>query len=284
MKEKIAWITDSTSGLNPKEGEKLGIHVLPLSVIFGDKVYKEGIDITNAQFYEKLNQSTALPTSSQPTIGEGIHFFEQLKEQYDIGIAVHVSSELSGTYQNSIVAAKMAGFPLVAIDSRTGADATVSMIKEGKRLATEGKSISEIEEFLNEMARSAKGYILVGSLEQLAKGGRVSNSRALIGNILKINLIIKLENGKLVEAKKVRTVKKAKKRVLNYLFDSFYEKQKIDHLTIVSTTTLDEAKEWAQLIEQKCHGLSVNVAGLSPVIGVHGGAGTIGLFWFEMTR
>lgn len=280
MKKKIAWITDSTSGLNPEEAEKLGIHVLPLSVIFGEYAYRENIDITNEEFYKKLESSKEFPTSSQPTIGDAISFYEKLKEEYDMGIAVHISSQLSGTYENSLAAANMVDFPVVGIDSKTGADALVSMIKTGQRLLSEGRSVEEVEGYLNEMANHAKAYLLIGSLEQVAKGGRVSNTQALIGNLLKINLIIKFEDGRLVPSDKIRTTKKARAAVLQHLFNAI-ENSDVHDLSIVSTTTPDLANEWSDIIVEK-HNCSINnVTGLSPVIGVHGGAGTIGLFWFE---
>lgn len=281
MKKRIAWITDSTSGLTPSEAERLDIHVLPLSVIFEQKAYKEGINITNEEFYEKLNNTTELPTSSQPTVGESVAFYEDLKTKYDIGIAVHVSSKLSGTYNNSIAAAEMAGFPLIGIDSKTGANPLISMIQEGRNQESLGRSISEIEAHLKEMADNARACILIGSLEQVAKGGRVSNTQLLIGNLLKINLIIKLEDGNLIPSEKVRTTTKATKKVLQNFTDTYNSNQDIHNISVVHTTTPEEAERWAIHLHNECRIDTPSISTLSPVIGVHGGAGTIGLFWFE---
>ena len=119
-KPKIAWISDTTSSLSKEFIKQHNIHIIPLHVVINDKFYKETIDITEEDFYDRMKNEEGKFQSSQPNIGDIVDLYEKLKEEYDFGIAIHASSTLTGTYQTSVMAAEMAGFKLFAIDSHTG--------------------------------------------------------------------------------------------------------------------------------------------------------------------
>lgn len=116
----IAWVTDSTSTIDPAFARDHHIYIVPLRLILGQETYREGIDVTAEAFYEKMKDEPKV-SSSQPPIGEFIELYESLKGKYDDVIAIHCSSELSGTLHSSIQAAEIAEVPVVGIDSRAGA-------------------------------------------------------------------------------------------------------------------------------------------------------------------
>src|SRR5690625_4477010 len=172
--KKFAWITDSASGLSRKFIKENNIFVLPLNVILNGVSYKEDVDITKDHFYEQIKQKNIEAKTSQPGFGEFIQLFNELKQRYDGGIAVHASSALTGTYQSAKSAAMQTGFPIVAIDSKIGAYPLGKMIKNGIQLVKQGLSYEKIVDALKTYPGKSEMFILPSNLEQLKKSGRVS--------------------------------------------------------------------------------------------------------------
>lgn len=279
-KKKIAWITDSVSCIRPELAEQQGIYIVPLSLIFGDAVYKDGVDLTYKEFYSLLEKNEKLPTTSQPAIGEFIELYSKLKEEYEMGIAVHVTSKVSGTYNTSIMAAEIANFPMVHIDSKIGAAALEYILLEGIRLEKEGKTIEEISTYLNKLANTVKGIAIVGDLEQLHKGGRVSGLGLLLGNLLQIKPILTFKDGSLVPLEKVRTQKKAEKRIIELFRESFNSK-KVHGISICHSNNIEKANDIREKVLSVHPNIHVKIGDLSPVISAHVGKGSFVLFWFE---
>lgn len=280
LKRKIAWVTDSVSCIPPQLAKEKGMYVVPLSLIFGETIYKDGIDLTVEEFYAQLKEADKLPTTSQPSVGEFVELYEKLKEEYEMGIAIHVTSKVSGTYNSSVMAAEMAGFPMVHIDSKIGAKALEYMMLEGIRLEQEGVSTEEIVTRLQQMPNEVRGLNLIGSLEQMHKGGRVSGLGLLLGNLFQIKPILEFQDGALVPLEKVRTMKKAENRIFE-LFKQSYDSYSLYGVSIIHSEILEKAEEWKQRLLEIDPNFNVEIGPLSPVVGTHVGAGTIGLMWFE---
>ncbi|MFC7373115.1 DegV family protein [Fictibacillus iocasae] len=279
-RKNIAWITDSTSCLSFDKASEHHIHVIPVSVIFGEEIYKDGIDISVDEFYEKLNRDSQQPTTSQPSPAEFAQYYENLKKEYDCGIAVHVSGKLSGTLNSSRIGAEMAGFPLHIVDSKITSDAMNHLLYSGIEWQKDGLAPEQIASKLSDMADRVKGIVCVGNLDQLHKGGRLSGASFFLGNLLQIKPILTFDEGSLVPLEKVRTQKKADERVFA-LFDDSYERcATLSGVSVVYSGDKEKAEKWQQLLTAK-YGMDVTLGQLSPAIGVHVGAGTIGILWFE---
>jgi len=279
-KKKIVWVTDSVSCITPQDSFKNNIHIVPLSIIFNEKVYKDGEDLTYDEFYSLLSESSKTPTTSQPSVGEFVELYTKLKEEYEFGIAVHVTSKVSGTYNTSIMAAEMAGFPMAHIDSKIGAKAQEYIILEGIKLEKEGKSREEIIQHLNHLSNSVRGLAVVGNLEQLHKSGRVSGASLLIGNLLQIKPILSFNGGALEPLEKVRTVKKAEKRIIELFLSSFTNK-KVQGVSICHSNNISQATRLKEHIETISSEITLDIGDLSPVISAHVGESSFVLFWFE---
>ncbi|MBD7963308.1 DegV family protein [Fictibacillus norfolkensis] len=277
---RIAWITDSTSCITQEEAKELGIHIIPVSVIMEDKIYKDGIDITPDEFYAKLENVSELPKTSQPTVGEFSDFYEVLKHNYDCGIAIHVSEKFSGTINGSRLGAEMADFPVHIVDSKILSESMKQLLLKGKKLEEEGLEAEDIAAMLRETADHVKGYVCIGSLEQLRKGGRLSGASFLVGNLLQIKPILTFDNGSLVPFEKIRTLKKAESRVLA-LFEEAAQNKGAYSVSVVYSGSSEKAEDWLHLLKEKYPHITFNLGQLSPAIGVHVGAGTLGLLWFE---
>ena len=208
--KKIAWITDSASGLSQAFIKEHNIHVVPLQLIVNHETYREGIDITTDEFYNILKEHGEGAKTSQPALGEFVDLYNKLKEEYEIGIALHASSELTGTYQTSLMASKITGFDIEAIDSKMGAYVLGKLVQYAMSLEKKGKSVEEIVKAVEKMSKRAEMFLLPASFTQMKNSGRVSTSQALIANLLNINIVLGFDDGKVVVEEKIRGKKKVK--------------------------------------------------------------------------
>jgi DegV family protein with EDD domain len=277
---RIAWVTDSTSCISPEEAKQLGVHVVPVSILMDEIIYKDGVDITPDEFYMKLEECKELPKTSQPTPGEFSDFYEVLKHSYDCAIAIHVSEKFSGTINGSRLGAESANFPVHIVDSKIVSEAMRQLLLKGKKLEEEGLEAEEIAENLRERTNHVRGFVCIGSLEQLRRGGRLSGASFLVGNLLQIKPILTFDNGSLVPYEKVRTLKKAEARVID-LFEEAAERTTVNGVSVVYSGSSEKAESWVYMLKEKYPYLTINLGKLSPAIGVHVGAGTIGILWYE---
>jgi DegV family protein with EDD domain len=276
--KKVAWIADTTASLSKDFIEKHQVHVVPLNLIFGDTVYREEEEISIEEFYKKMSEEAVSPTTSQPSIGDFVQLYEKLKEEYEMGIAIHASSELSGTYSTSVQAAEIVGFKLLAIDSRIGSYPIAKMFEKAMDWYEQGMEIEEMVKSLNGLTDKAELYLLPSNLEQLRRGGRLSNTKAILGTILKVNLIIKFENGKVVLSEKIRTEKK----VAAYFKELFARiNSETDEVCIVHADEEEKANKWKKEINALFPELKVRTMMLCSVAGVHTGKGTMAVSWLR---
>ncbi len=277
--KKIAWITDTAAQLDDAFIEKYDVHVLPLGVVFSDGSYRETIDITKDEFYDKLRNAKVSPKTSQPIIGEILALYEKLQaEDYDFAIAVHLSSGLSGTFDSAQTASKMLDFQVYPIDSKIGSFPMVKMIEIGHEMFASGKNVEEVVTTLNAMTANSKLSFIPGGLGQLHKSGRVSGTQAFLSNLLNIKVIISFENGKAIMKEKVRSIKRAKVKVTNLLRDDM-AKGVVPEVAVIHCHNESDAEVWKNELLQEFPNLHVQVVSLSVCVAVHAGEGTTGLSW-----
>jgi DegV family protein with EDD domain len=272
---KVAWITDTTSGLpagNPQED----VFVVPLQVIFGDESFKDGVEITTEQFYERLKNNEPVKTS-QPSVGDFVSLYNELKEkEYERAVAVHLSAKLSGTLQASQVAAQLAEFPVEIVDSKVITHPLIDMIQTGKQMLNAGQDITVIAETLRQLANTVQVYVLVPELDRLHRGGRMNVAQFLVGNLLDIKPIIHFVDGAIETFEKIRSVKKAKARIIELV-----GKSNGSRFCIAHTFAPDEARVWKDEIQHMKPDAEIVIAELGPVVGVHTGPGTVGVVWLS---
>lgn len=279
--KKCAWITDSTCGLPEEFIKEHDIYVLPLNVIVNGIFYKENIELTAEQFYEKLQEHGEGAMTSQPAFGEFLELYEQLKEKYDYGIAIHASKELTGTYESSVMAAQQTGFQVEVIDSKMGAYALGKMIKNGIELEKQGKTYEEVVATLHTYPDQAEMFLLPSSFEQMKRSGRVSTPQAVFASLLKINLILGFQDGKVIVSEKIRTKKRAERRIFQMIIDAV-EKYQLNEICVMHAGVKERAVKWKADIEQMHEQLKVQIETLVPVAGVHAGHGTMAVSWLKI--
>ncbi|WP_066253477.1 DegV family protein [Neobacillus drentensis] len=275
---KIAWITDTTASLSKEFIEQYNIHVVPLHVVINQESYKETIDITQKEFYERMKKEDSKFQTSQPAIGDFVELYTRLKEDYDYGIAIHASSLLSGTFQTSVMAAEMADFKLLAIDSLTGSYPLSFLIKKGIELMEKDLDSSEVVAKLNELRENTRLFLVPSSLDQLRKSGRVSGGQAILASLFNIKPILSIEDGGAKIKDKVRTEKRALAWLLNNLKTDL-ETKIVKKVAIVHANDSEKAAELEKLVNETFPDIETESMMLITVAGVHTGVGTLGLSW-----
>lgn len=191
----VKLVVDSASDISKKEADELGIHMISMSILFGDKTYMDGVDLSGKDFFEKLIESDELPTTSQINMFQFEECFLELTKDGSDVVAITLSSKLSGTYAGAVSAAGSFPGKVFVVDSLNASLGERILIQYAVRLLRDGASAEEMVEKLNEAKGRIKLMALLGTLEYLQKGGRISAVTAMSGAILQIKPVIAIMDG-----------------------------------------------------------------------------------------
>ena len=275
-----AIVTDSTAYIPKDELEKYTIHMVPLSVVINGETYEEEVNLSADAFYEKIRGGKKLPTSTQPPIGKFVALFEELAKDYDEIVTIHLSSGISGTYQGALAAGDMVDHVKVY-----GFDTEVACYMQGMyaihaaRLAKTGASAKEILEHLEELKKTEKEFILVDDLSHLQRGGRLSAASALIGSLLQVKPILHFSDKVIVPFEKIRTKKKALKRIEELLAEDVAKYGAIE-ATVIHANCEQERDEWLNHLRAEFPTVDFYPSYFGAVIGTHLGEGALAMGWF----
>jgi DegV family protein with EDD domain len=279
-KKPLAWITDSTVYVSEHLKNHPDFFPVPLNIHFGEQQYVDGVDLTPEQLYGKIKNAEEFPKSSQPSAGEFAEQFEKIANEYEEAIAIHVSGKLSGTLHSSKGGAEIAGLPVTFIDSYSLSYGITGMIEKGMEMHENGASVQEITEALEDMQGKLKNFILIGQLDQLYKGGRMSGVQFFLGSLLKVKPIIQITSeGELQAIDKVRS----EKRALQYLVDKAADAHQngVKRIYMMQGNIPEQADQLKSLILEQVTGLEVEIGEISSVLAVHAGEGTLAILWYE---
>lgn len=191
----VKLVVDSASDISKREADELGIHMISMSILFGDKTYMDGVDLSGKDFFEKLIESDELPTTSQINMFQFDECFSELTKDGSDVVAITLSSKLSGTYAGAVSAAGSFPGKVFVVDSLNASLGERILIQYAVRLLRDGASAEEMTEKLNEAKGRIKLMALLGTLEYLQKGGRISAVTAMSGAILQIKPVIAIMDG-----------------------------------------------------------------------------------------
>lgn len=275
---KTAWVTDSTAFLDEELKNHPDLYTIPLTILLDGEEFADGIDLTAAELFARLKDLKTPPKTSQPAVGVFQELYEKLSKDYDQIAAVLISGKLSGTVSSSEQAAKLVDIPVKTFDSQILTAPMTALLKKGMELTEAGNSLESVLDQLESLKTTNETYVLIGSLEQLHRSGRMSGLQFFLGSMLNVKPIISIEDGALTTKEKVRSDKKAKERILDYLKTS-YEKNKFKEVYILYGLHQEHANEWKVELEQLYPELKVFTCPLGAVIGVHAGENTLGISW-----
>ncbi|MQS96783.1 DegV family protein [Companilactobacillus halodurans] len=282
---KIAIVTDSTSYLPQEIVNKYNITVVPIEVVFDNKTYREDIDITTSQFYELLQDSPELPSTAQPSIGEMMNVYDKLaKEGYDTVISIHLASTISGFVNNLKSAAQLIdNINVIVYDSQITVRLMGYLAQEAAKMAHEGKDVDEIIGRLDTLRDSMGESFVVDDLKNLVKGGRLSNTSAVIGTVLNIKPLLEFDNDshKIVAYDKVRSMKKAKLKAEDKLATAMENATHPLRLLVIDADDPSAGDSWAKDLQEKYPETTLDRSYFGPVIGVHLGKGALAIAWIR---
>jgi len=273
-------VTDSTATLTEEESKNSNINIVPLTILLNGVSYQEGIDITNEEFYERIDDSSDIPKTSQPAVGKFVDAYNRLKEQGITEVlSVHISSGISGTVNAAKAAAELVkDIKIHIIDSKTLSRPIGNFVMHAAKLRESGFGIEQVKAQMEEMADKVKVYCLVGDLEYLHKGGRVSGVAYFLGSLLNINPIVKVnDQGVICAHEKVRSFKKGLVRLAEYVEKEVKETAAKPLVNIMYSTSMEDANTLYDEIRKLLPEVSIELKSLTPVIGSHTGSGSIGL-------
>lgn len=276
---KIAFVTDSTAYLTNEQITQHHVTVVPLSVIFGEKAYREGVDLTTDEFYPMLASSKNLPTTSQPPVGEFAEAFEKLLKTHDTVMCLLLSDKLSGTYRSAQTAAQMVGGNIHVVDSGIASYGIAGPLLDGIQLAERGGTPEEILQLWDTELKSQRALFVVDTLEQLHRGGRIGGAAAVFGALLQIKPILTIDDGRIALYDKVRTHRRAMERILSE-FDAAASGGERLQVGIVHSQRLEDAEKLRDDLVAKYPNIRTDIAELGPVVGAHTGAGVLALIYY----
>jgi DegV family protein with EDD domain len=279
--ENTAVVLDSTADLPDPQGRHSNWRLVPLYVRFGDETFREYVDISAEEFYRRLQADPNPPKSSQPSPADFQASFESLSD-YEHILCVVLSAKISGTYESARLAAESAGDgKVIVVDSRVTSGGTVILADAIQRRLEAGTDEQEIDALVERFRRERGLLFTVDTLEYLIRGGRIGRASGFAGQLLSVKPILIFDDGEVAPFKRVRGRSKA----IGELEQIFAEGSKDTptlHVGVGHAEAPADAEDLTGRLRASRPSASFDIlTTLGPVIGTHGGPGTLGLFWFE---
>lgn len=276
---KIAVVTDSNSGITQKQAKDYGIYVLPMPFFIDQQTYFEDIDLTQEQFYEKLEGKSEISTS-MPSVGSVTELWDELLKEYEEIVHIPMSSGLSSSCETAMMLAQEYGEKVQVVNNQRISVTQKQSVLDAMELAEHGKSAVQIREYLENVRYDSSIYIMVDTLYYLKKGGRITPAAAALGMLLKLKPVLQIQGGKLDAFAKARTVKQARTIMIDAMKNDFAKRFGDEtgsnmHLFIAYTKDRDTALDFKSQLEEIFPGLEVDVDPLSLSVACHIGPGSL---------
>ena len=279
-KKKIAVVTDSAAYIPDEALGGLDIPVIPLWLLWEGERLRDGVDIDPPTFYQRLRQSKAFPTTSQPSPGEFIDFFRQVATQADTIVGVFASSRMSGTVPSAQTArGQLLEVPIRIVDSLGISMGQGFTVLAAARAAAEGKSADEVVAAAEDMRERIHFLFAVDTLEYLHRGGRIGGAKRWMGTALRIKPLLHFENGMIEPLTQIRTKRKALAKMLDIAEERLGGKPMAE-AAVVDVDIPEEGDAIAEHVKERFGIEAVYRSTVSPVVGTHAGPGTVGLVFY----
>ena len=267
-------VTDSAADLPLDLARESGITIVPVYVRFGDKVYRDGVDIGPDEFYAKLMSSPVLPSTSAPSAGDFAKAYRDVASSTDEIVSIHITRRHSGTYDAAVLGRKMIEKTRCRIDVIDSEGVTMwqgLIVLAAARAAGAGYKLHEVVRTVQETIQQMRALALFDTVKYIARGGRVGNTISKVESILNLKALITLRNGVLRPAGLARTRSKGIGRLREFIRSALH----IEELAIVYSTTPDDAQKLADYTVTLLPNIVPKIVRIGPALGVHAGPGAI---------
>jgi len=277
---KLAIVTDSNSGITQSQAKDLGIYVLPMPFTIDGKEYYEDINLTQEDFYQKLEENADIFTS-QPSPESVIDLWEKLLQEYDEIVHIPMSSGLSGSCQTALMLAEEYHGKVEVVNNQRISVTQKQSCFDAKALAASGKSAKEIKEILEADKLNSSIYIMLDTLYYLKKGGRITPAAAALGTLLRLKPVLQIQGDKLDAFAKARTSAQGKNIMINAIksdIENRFGGLKAGNFTLMMahTDSLEAIANFKEDVEEAIPGVSIEMVDpLSLSVSCHIGPGAI---------
>lgn len=273
---RVAIVTDSTADMPAEVRERHGITMVPLNVHLGDQTWRDQVDLNTPHFMELLAESDQFPTTSQPSAGVFEQVFRELAETHDAIVCVLISSRLSGTVQSAQIAADAVAdtIPVEIVDSLNASLGCGFQALHAKRLADAGERAEAIATTLRAQTSRYHTIFFVETLDHIRRGGRIGKAASLVGSMLQLKPLLRIDEGQVVPFERTRTRRKATAALVDFAENL----TGIERIGVLHNTTPDDAEAlYGRVAHLARHESEIPIALVGPVLGTHVGPGTLGL-------
>jgi DegV family protein with EDD domain len=266
-------VTDSGSDLSTEIAKALGITIVPVYIYFGDKAYRDGVDISADELYQRVLKGPVHPTTTQPMPVDFANVYRELSGETDAIVSIHLSAKTSGTYNSALQGIEMAQTKchIEVVDSLSLSMGLGLVAMAAARVAQAGGSLPEVMEETKKAIKQVRLLGLLDTLKYLLLGGRITKARALVGILLKVKPLLTVRDGELVQAGLARSYAKG----VDQLYEFVKSITGVQEVAIVYSTVPDEANSLKKRIGSFISEERIHMARLGAGLGVHGGPGTL---------
>ena len=278
---RVYIVTDSTADLTEEEVKQFEISIVPMNISIDDENYIDGVTITKEEFKEKMIASTELPKTAQPSIGRFVEVYDELGKNGDSVISIQMMRSISGTVDAARQAADITETNVTVVDSDFTSRSMGMIVKEAAKAAAEGKTVEEILEIIEDAKKRTTLYLTVVNLDNLIKGGRISQLMGMFSNLLNIKLFLQVINGKIEIIQKGRGLKSLQKK-----YDEIFEQMKsapngIQEIGIMHAGLSDFNQGNIARVRELFPDVPLTIVTTSPIIMSHTGVDAMAITYLE---
>ncbi len=257
--------------------EEFGIDVVPINIHFKDKVFLQGIDLSDEEFYRLAELNREIPKTSQPSPQQFIDFYEKIAHPGETILSIHISSKLSGTFNSAVLAAKELGerIKILPYDSATGSAALGLMCREARIMERAGVTVQSILDRLNFISKNHSIVLTLDNLDYAFRSGRVKALQAALASLLKVKPIAALREGTLLMVERVRTRQRALEMILQMTAESMGKR--LVNVAVVQARDLPAGLNLVQRVRETLNCQEIVMTDLSIGVAANLGPGTIGI-------
>lgn len=285
MASNVVIVTDTTACIPQEKATEYGIELVSVELIFGDKVYRDGVDITPAEFYGLLRQAEKLPTTSGSLTGPYLEAYRQASRRTNSILCITESSNFSGMFNSARLAMEMAkkelpGVAIEVLECTTAAAGQGLVVLAAAGAAASGKNLSQVVEIIRRLMPHVHLFASLDTLYYLVKGGRVPKVAALASSLLKFKPVFSINGGEAHALALPRSTAAAMKQILK-LMESKLSKGQAVHVAVMHADVLEQAKELRDQISSRFNCVDLFITEFTPVMGAHTGPGVVGAAFYS---
>ena len=278
---RVYIVTDSTADLTEEEVKNLEISIVPMNISFADQNYVDGVTITKEEFREKMIASEELPKTAQPSIGRFVEVYDDLGKNGDKVISIQLMKSISGTVDAARQAADITETDVTVVDSDFTSRSMGMVVKEAAKAAQQGKTVEDILEIINDAKKRTTLYLTVVHLDNLIKGGRISQLMGMFSNLLNIKLFLQVIHGKIDIIQKGRGLKSLQKK-----YDEIFEQMKntpkgIQEIGIMHAGLSEFNEHNISKVKELFPDVPLTIVTTSPIIMTHTGIDAMAITYLE---